>query len=90
MVRITAIKMVGSEHHQHISDLRWVNPDTQATGESTRAAMVEYVRKTPNGAYVQSGANRAYLKVVETTPPYVQTYADNTWTDNLLALPRFN
>jgi hypothetical protein len=90
MVQITAIRMVGTEHHQHISDLRWVNPDTQATGETSREGMVDFVRKNPNGAYVQNGgANRAYLKVVETTPPYVQTYADNTWTNNLLALPRF-
>lgn len=89
MVRITAIRMVGSEHHQHISDLRWINPATQATGESTRAAMVEFVRKNPNQAYVESATSRAYLKVVEATPPYVQTYADNTLTDNLLSLPRF-
>jgi hypothetical protein len=81
--------MVGTEHHQHISELRWLNPDTKATGVSTRAAMVDYVRKNPNSAYVQSGTSRAYLKVVDATPPYVQTYADNTLTDNLLSLPRF-
>lgn len=90
MVQITAIRMDGTEHHQHISDLRWVNPDTQSTGETTRQGMVEFVRKNPKGAYVQNdSANRAYLKVVEVTPPYVQTYADDTWTNNLLALPRF-
>jgi hypothetical protein len=27
--------------------------------------------------------------VVNATPPYIKTYADEVWTDNLLALPRY-
>ncbi len=89
MVRITAIHMVGTEHHQHIEEMKWVNPSTKETGASTREAMVRFVRDNPNQAYVDGPTQRAYLRVREANPPYVQTYADGTWTDNLLALPRY-
>lgn len=89
MIEITAIHMVGTEHYEHIGELQWVNPGTGATGASSRAAMVQFVRDNPNQAYVEGPTKRAYLRVREATPPYVQTYADNTWTDNLLALPRY-
>lgn len=89
MVEIIAIHMVGSGHHSHISELKWRNPQTKATGTSTRAGMVEFVRANPDTAYVQGPTRQAFLKVVEANPPYVQTYADNTWTDNLLSLTRY-
>lgn len=89
MVQITAIHMVGSEHHQHIAEMKWVDPSDNGIGASSREAMVKFVREHPNAAYVDGPTQRAYLRVREADPPYVQTYADNTWTDNLLALPRY-
>ena len=89
MVQITAIHMVGTEHHKHIAEMKWVNSGTGATGASTREAMVTFVRSNPNQAYVQGSTMRAFLGVREATPPYVQTYADSTWTDNLLSLPKY-
>lgn len=89
MIRITSIHMVGHNHHQHIQELKWQNVKSGATGHSTRAAMVDFVRKHPNQAYVAGPTESAYLRVREANPPYVQTYADSTWTDNLLALPRY-
>lgn len=89
MVQITSIHLVGTQHHQHISEMKWVNPGTGATGASSREAMVTFVRTNPNQAYVQGPTEKAFLRVRGTTPPYVQTYADNTWTDNLLSLPRY-
>lgn len=89
MIRITAIHLVGSVHHQHITELKWVNPDTKETGASSREAMVQFVRRSPNQAYVDGPTQRAYLRVRDANPPYVQTVADNTWTDNLLSLPRY-
>lgn len=35
------------------------------------------------------GGNTVRVGVVNATPKYIRTYADGTWTDNLLALPRF-
>ncbi len=89
MVQITSIHMVGGQHHQHIAEMKWVNPGTSATGASSREAMVTFVRGNSDQAYVQGPTARAYLRVREANPPYVQTYADNTWTDNLLSLPRY-
>jgi len=40
-------------------------------------------------AYVVVGNLRVEVRVVKAHPPYVQTYADGVWKDNLLALPRF-
>lgn len=89
MVRITAIHMVGAEHHQHIAEMKWANPTDGSTGASSREAMVKFIRDDSGEAYVDGPTKRAYLRVREATPPYVQTYADGTWTDNLLALPRY-
>lgn len=88
MVEITAIHMVGSGGHDRISELKWRNPGTGQTGATSRAGMVAFVRENPSGAYVE-GPQRAYLRVREASPPFVQTYADNTWTNNLLSLSRY-
>lgn len=89
MVEVIAIHIVGPEHHSHIGEMKWNNPVTKTHGATSRAAMVDFVRANPNTAYVQGPTRQAFLKVVDTTPPYVQTYADGTWTDNLLNLPRY-
>jgi hypothetical protein len=89
MVKITSIHMVGTDHHQHISEMKWINPGTGATGASSREAMVSFVHDNPGQAYVQGPTAQAFLQVRDATPPYVQTVADNTWTDNLLSLPRY-
>jgi len=89
MVQITSVHMVGTDHHQHINEMKWINTSTGATGASSREAMVNFVKSSPNQAFVQGPTAQAFLRVREATPPYVQTYADNTWTDNLLALPRY-
>jgi hypothetical protein len=84
---ITHIRMSppNANDHEHISDLRWWQPGD--TGECTRAAMVDFINKG-NAVFVQ-GLPDAQVGVVKATPPYVRTYADGTWTNNLLSLPRF-
>lgn len=89
MVLVTEVRLTGGEgHHQYISEVRWVNPDTNETNVSTRQQMVDWIR---NGgqALVRNGTRVIPVRVVEATPPYIQTFADGVWTDNLLALPRF-
>lgn len=88
MIRCTNIRLAGGIRHEHIVRIRWVNPETQATGESTRAEMVDWI----NGggvAFVTDGVNTVRVHVVNAHPPYVQTYRDGIPTNNLLALPRF-
>lgn len=86
MVRIIAIRLVGGNQHEHISMVRWQS-DT-GTGDSTREGMITYINGG-NKAYVTDGVNKAYVGVVNAIPPYIRTYADGKWSDNLLALPRF-
>lgn len=92
MVYVTAIHLVGGTGHEHISDVKWRNPSTGATGESTRAAMVTFV-DDGNQAKVQNqqGGVDATVGVVRpsTGSPYLRTYADGAWNNNLLALPQY-
>lgn len=91
MVYIYAVHMNSSGgRHQHIASMRWRNPDSGKSGQSTQAEMVAFVRKPSTAAYVCGGdGHMARVGVVEETPPYVRTHADGDWSDNLLALPRY-
>jgi hypothetical protein len=71
--------------HQHISHVRYQQPGVaDVCGTQT---MVDYIRKG-NAVYVH-GYPDAQVAVVDVHPPYLRTYADKTWTNNLLNLPRF-
>lgn len=89
MIYITAIHLVGGSGHEHISDVQWRNPGDDTTGQSSKATMVDWIKNKSGDARVTDGTNEARVGVVEGTPPYIRTYADRTWTDNLLALPQF-
>lgn len=91
MVYIEAVRMStygsGSEH---ITDVRWRDPADQKTGESSREIMVDWIKNKNGEARVRDAAgHEARVGVVEASPPYLRTYADGDWNDNLLALPRF-
>jgi hypothetical protein len=82
--------MVDGEEHEHIGSVRWRNPTTGATGESTRAEMVDWIKNRHGDARVRdTHGNEARVGVVNDDPPYIRTYADRVWTDNLLSLPRY-
>ena len=89
MIEITAVRMSGGRH-EHITDLRWRNPTDGEVGVSTRTEMVHFLAQQNGQAYVKDGIGAVEVHVVQANPPYVQTYRDGRWTDNLLALPRFN
>jgi hypothetical protein len=89
VVHIYAVRLAGGSSHQHISNVRWKNPDTDATGQTTRAEMVDWIKNKGGKAYVCGGGHLARVLVVNASPPYIRTRADGAWTDNLLALPRF-
>jgi Protein of unknown function (DUF3892) len=89
MVEITAVHMIGGERHEHIAEVRWRDPGDGQTGASSRAQMVSYLRDDNGRAYVGSGSNQVWVGDVDGTPPYIRTYADGVWTNNLLALPRY-
>jgi catechol-2,3-dioxygenase len=89
MIEITAVHMANGASHQHIASVRWVNPSNANVGQTERGAMVSWLQDNGNRAVVQSGQRQVEVGVVDANPPYLRTYADGVWTDNLLALPRF-
>jgi catechol-2,3-dioxygenase len=90
MVYITAVHMEGGTYHEHIASVQWRNPQSDETGESTRAAMVDWIKNENGDARVRDDAGHdVRVGVVDASPPYIRTYADRVWTDNLLALPRY-
>jgi catechol-2,3-dioxygenase len=88
MVYITAVHMSGGENHEHIASVRWRNPTDSATGETSRGQMVDWINEGGD-ARVSDGRSEAQVGVVDATPPFIRTHADNRWTNNLLALPRY-
>lgn len=92
-VRITMRHMVGGTRHEHIAKVKWINESTGTSGEETRAGMVAWLSKSrDNVAYVKDvRGNVIRVGVVrpQNGEPYIRTYADDTWTDNLLSLPEY-
>ncbi|MCU1531626.1 MAG: hypothetical protein JWO49_1197 [Arthrobacter sp.] len=52
---------------------------------------VEWIDVKKGTAYVGSGPHKAYVGVVtpEGRSPYLRSYADKEWNNNLLSLPHF-
>jgi Protein of unknown function (DUF3892) len=91
-VRITHRRMsTGGTAHEHIQSVKWENPASSETGTSTVAQMVDFIDKQNGKAYTWDGKDRADVAVRKPAgrKPYLQTYADGVWTNNLLALPLF-
>lgn len=92
MVYVTAIHMsstIGPSGHEHIERARWQNPETGATGTSSRAEMVRFINEGGVVKVQDDYGNEISVGIVNADPPFIRTFADRTWTDNLLALPRF-
>lgn len=54
----------------------------------SRADVIQSIRNKTNTFFTLVGGTRADIGVVEgQNGPYVRTYADGKWNDNLLALP---
>lgn len=82
----------GGDRPSHITHLKWENPNTGKTGQSTKQEIVDWIDEKNGSAAVRNpyGANAPVHTVHPAIgPDFVQTKADNTTTDNLLSLPRF-
>ena len=54
----------------------------------TRQQVIDSIRNKSNTFYTQVNGKRADIGIVDgPSGPYLRTYADGTWNDNLLALP---
>ncbi len=89
MIYITDIRLSSNgAGHEHIIALKWRTPADGKTGESSREALVKWIREGGD-ARVKDARGEVAVAVVDAVPPYVRTVADGRYTDNLLALPRF-
>jgi len=92
-VRIKCISKDQGNHanpHEAITALGWVNEQTGQTGISSRLEMYDWIKTKGGEAYVHDRyGNTVKVGTAETSfgTKYVRTYADRTWTDNLLSLP---
>lgn len=80
-----------SKTHEAISRYRWRNEQDGGINDSDKRSMVDWVDNKGGKAYVGSGSNRVQVGVVNPVSgqPYLRTYADDTWNNNLLSLPEF-
>jgi hypothetical protein len=91
-IQITNVRFSGTEKtHQTIIRYAWVNTTTGAAGNNDKPSMVEYVDSKKNTVVVGSGANQVQVGSVhpDSGAPYLRTYADGKWTNNLINLPTF-
>jgi len=91
-VQITHVRFGGSARTEStITDYKWKNDSTGATGESTKASMVDWIENKNGTAYVGTGTSRVSVGVVRPQggAAYLRTYADGEWTNNLVNLPTF-
>lgn len=91
-VRITCINKDEGYHenpNEAISYYGWINESSGKKGKDNRQTMVEWVKKG-NKEYVKdSYGNIAYCYVRKSSNgiEFLQTYADEEYTNNLLSLP---
>ena len=90
-VKITCINKDNGHHydpHLAITDLGWINEQTNEAGKSTRIEMVEFIERGGK-AYVKDFLGKIAFLVVRTSyfgNKFVKTVADNRETNNLLEL----
>jgi hypothetical protein len=91
MIEITAVRLVGGIGHEHITDVMWRSEATPAGLTSLQALVGWLSTGSSNRAVVLNGRRTLQLEIVRPAdePPFLQARADGTWTDDLLALPRF-
>lgn len=90
-VEITHIRLSGGNGHEHIVSYKWRNLSDGNSGSTDKPTMVAWVDDPANRAFVGSGASRSEVSVVrpQSAQPYLRTYADGQWNNNLLSLPHF-
>jgi hypothetical protein len=95
MVKIINIrKQPGTYENQHLAIVlfRWVNEQTQVTGQTDPLGMYDWMVNKKGQAYIRSDqGNTIYVfaRTSSTGQPYLQAAKDGVWTDDLLNVPVF-
>jgi hypothetical protein len=91
-IRITAIRKPGDGPlHTAITELKWIDEANGQTDVIAREVLWHWI-EGGGQAYVRDKTNDIVFVAARENiygTKFVQTYADQTWKDNLLALPRF-
>jgi hypothetical protein len=87
-VFFTAISPDDAGDHEAITAIWWLDTANETSASFSKTAAVAWLNKG-NKAWVADSEGKVEARVVKGDPPYVRTYADGRFTDNLLALPRF-
>lgn len=91
--RIIAVHLEGGEYHKHITKAIWIDPQISTIEkiESTKEQMVAFIDDNPGQAYVydESICTKILVGVVRAVMPYICTYRDKKWQDNLLNLESY-
>ena len=87
-VYVTAITPAGASQHEHIAGVWWLDSENSTSNQMSTAQAIEWIRDG-NKLWVAGTTGAAEVQIVNAQPPYLRTVADNSYTDNLLSLPRF-
>jgi hypothetical protein len=86
---VVAIHQPDGGGHEDIEFLRWQNPRTLESGQSTPAAIAGWINSGGDLRVGRAGMDDARVAVVDGDPQYVRSHAEGIWTDDLLGLPRY-
>lgn len=91
MVRIIGVKkQPGNSTHLGISQFRWINEQTQQTGQTDLPNMYDWIVNKKGQAYIRDTAGNQ-IAVFGAVSPNGQTYLravkNGAWSDDLLTLP---
>lgn len=80
--QVTCITLSGGRSYEHITHIGFSNGVRWTKQEG-----VNFLRTAGNSLFVADQRGTVEVGVVDGNPPYLRTYADGRYTDNLLALP---
>lgn len=91
-VKVTCVSKPSGDNrdpHEAISKVGWINESTGATGTSTRLEIYDFIKKGGEVYVVDRFGNRVRVGTRENSSgtKFIQTYADQVWTDNLVNQP---
>jgi len=91
-IEITHVRFSGTQRtHKAIIRYKWRSIEDGSVGESDKPTLVDFIDN--KGGEVFVGIRPLRVAVGAVTPsygqPYLRTYADGAWTNNLVNLPTF-
>jgi hypothetical protein len=91
-VEITHVRFSGTQRlHEAITNDKWRNEQDNTVGNSDKPTMVDWIENQMGIAHIGTGSNQVNVGTVQPAQgqPYLRTYSDGNWTNNLVNLPTF-